>query len=151
MEQANSVIKELLNEKFEPKYFEQCGEIWQNYVPRSGKAEVLQGELLRELEMLRWEGQEKNNEDWNDEFSGFCDFLGETLCAKDFFDENEKARITAALGYLRTCGEYARKKREGAENLGAGLVAYKRDNLYDVIADAIGCFHANVKEPIPFN
>ena len=34
-------------------YFEEAKSIWQTYVPKSGQAETVQGELLRAVEKLR--------------------------------------------------------------------------------------------------
>lgn len=40
-------IDELKSREYEQEYFEECKYIWKNYVPKSGQADNLQGELLR--------------------------------------------------------------------------------------------------------
>ena len=37
---------------YSQKYFDECKYIWENYVPKSGQADNLQGELLREIEEI---------------------------------------------------------------------------------------------------
>ena len=42
-------------------YIQKANELWEAYVPESGQAATLQGELLREIEALRTEAQENDN------------------------------------------------------------------------------------------
>jgi hypothetical protein len=39
------------------KYFEEAKFLWQNFVPQSGQADKIQGELIRAVERLRDEAQ----------------------------------------------------------------------------------------------
>lgn len=48
-------LEQIMKEPYEQKYFNECKFIWKNFVPKSGQATVLQGELLREIEKLRCE------------------------------------------------------------------------------------------------
>ena len=56
------------------EYFNVCKEIWNRWVPQRGHAQVLQGELLRQIERLRYEAQHNENRNWNDDFLYYCDF-----------------------------------------------------------------------------
>ncbi len=78
-------IEELIGSKYEMRYGKQCKMIQESYVPKSGAAEVLQGELLRELEKLRYEAQNNGNVNWDDDYDYFCDFIKDTLCSKAYF------------------------------------------------------------------
>ena len=49
------------------EYFNVCKEIWNRWVPQRGYAQVLQGELLRQIERLRYEAQHNENRSWNDD------------------------------------------------------------------------------------
>ena len=56
-----NTLEILMNEQYNQQYFEECKYIWQNYVPKNGVSYVLQGELLRLIEKLRYEAQENGN------------------------------------------------------------------------------------------
>ncbi len=147
-------IEILKSEEYEQEYFEQCKFIWKNYVPKSGKSECLQGELLRMLEKLRCEAQDNGNINWNEDFTYCCDFIKETLCGQDIFDNNKKSRIVLIMDYLKECGTYAVALRDGKispESVDVGNLAYTDDNLYDMIADAIGFFSLKNPEAIVLN
>lgn len=146
-------IEDLKQESYKQKYFEQCKYIWKNYVPKRGQANVLQGELLRELEKLRCEAQDNGNINWDDDFSYFCDFIKETLCKQDVFDENEKTRVSIVLDYFKKCGDYAHDFNNGkipSDSVEIDKVAYIKDDLYDIVADAIGLLQEKHPEPIPY-
>lgn len=146
-------IENLISTPYEQKYIEECRYIWKNYVPAKGPSAVLQGELLRELEKLRYEAQDNGNINWDDDFVYFCDFIRDTLCSKVVLPDDEKAKIHLILNHIKECGEYARKYSEGHisdDNVDISKLAYVDDNLYDIIADAIGLLHAQSGGEIPF-
>lgn len=146
-------IEQLMDNEYEPKYLQECKFIWKNYVPESGQSDVLQGELLRELEKLRVEAQDNGNINWDDDFSCFCDFISETLCSQSIFSALDKEKITLVLKHLKACGNYARQFQDGAipaDELNVDMIAYTEDNLYDIVADAIGFFHVKTGEPLPY-
>ena len=68
-------IDELIEQEYEQQYFEECKFIWQNFVPKSGQARNLQGELLREIENIRCEAQDNGNVNWDDDLTYFCEFI----------------------------------------------------------------------------
>lgn len=57
------------------RYLEECKYIWKNLVPKEGQADNLQGELLRQVEKLRYEAQNNGNINWDSDFEFFCEFL----------------------------------------------------------------------------
>lgn len=137
-------IDALKNEDYSQIYFEECKFIWKNYVPRNGKSEVLQGELLRILEKLRFEAQDNGNINWNDDYTMECDYLRDRLCDMEIFTSDEKAEIKIIMDFIKDCGTYAQRFNEGEiEEVDIEKLAYTNDNLYDRIADKIGFFHAN--------
>lgn len=146
-------IEQLTNTAYKQMYLEECKFIWKNYVPKNGQAKVLQGELLRELENLRCEAQDNGNINWDEDFSYFCDFIRESLCSEDIFSEIEKEKITLALSHIKTCGNYARRFHNGEiseHDVDINMIAYTKDNLYDIVADAIGFLQIKTNEPIPY-
>ena len=147
-------IEALKAEEYEQKYFEQCKFIWKNYVPKSGKSECLQGELLRMLEKIRCEAQDNGNINRNDEYTYYCDFIKESLCGQGIFDNDEKVKIALITDYLKECGKYACDLREGKiadKDIDMEKAAYINDNLYDMIADEIGFFAFKNPEAIVLN
>lgn len=42
--------------------------MWKNLVPKSGQADILQGEMLRQAEKLRKEACQNGNINWDDNF-----------------------------------------------------------------------------------
>ena len=147
------VIEQLMQEDYAQKYFAECQDIWQTFVPKNGQSETLQGELLRQIEKLRCEAQDNGNINWDEDFVYFCDFLKETLCAQTLFSKDEKERILLILDYMKDSGNYAKQWQEGLipdDKVDMDKVAYMPDNLYDRIADAIGQLWAKEPKPIPY-
>lgn len=146
-------IKQLMDQPYEQKYLNECKFIWKNYVPQRGQSNVLQGELLREIEKLRCEAQDNGNINWDDDLSYFCDFIKNTLCTHDFFSDDEKQKVTLIMDYLKDCGEYAKKWNNGLisdNDVNIERRAYIGDNLYDIVADAIGYLHSKYMSSIPY-
>lgn len=128
-------IEDLINTPYLPKYRKECKYIWKTYVPKNGKGSNLEGELLRQLEKLRFEAQNNGNINWNKDLSSYCDNIKNTLGKMKLYTKNEKGDICLIMDYLKACGEDAQKFYEGktSENK-----TYVGDDLYDIIADAIG-------------
>lgn len=146
-------IEQLIREPYEQTYLNECKFIWKNYVPKRGQSDVLQGELLRDLEKLRCEAQDNGNRNWDDDFVYFCDFLKETLCRQKIYSENEKNKFSLILDYIKDCGNYARRWNDRQipdDEVDANRITYTEDNLYDIVADAIGFLHIKAGGPIPF-
>lgn len=152
MSNNNSII-DLMSLEYEQKHFEECKYIWQNYVPKRGRARNLQGELLREIENIRCEAQDNGNINWDGDFSYFCDFTTQSLNEQPFFSQTEKDEISTIMGFLKECGNYAQRYNDGAisdEEVNPDKLAYTKDNLYDIICDYIGELQAKHPEPIKY-
>lgn len=146
-------IQDLIDRGYKQQYFEECKHIWQNWVPKAGQAENLQGELLRELEKLRREAQENGNINWDEDFDYFCVNIRDSLCAQPVFTNGEKEEIELIMGFLRSCGGQARKRHLDMvlEDQGEpDKLAYVNDDLYDRIADKIGFLQQTVVGPLPY-
>ena len=72
------------------QYGKECNHIMNNLVPARGQADSLQGELLRELEKLRYEAQNNGNQNWDEWFVFFCDHIKAQLCSQSIFSDEEK-------------------------------------------------------------
>lgn len=143
-------IKEMISKDYKPKYFNECKDIWKNYVPKDGQADNLQGELLREIEKIRYEAQDNGNINWDDDYSYFCDFISKRLSEQSIFSEPEKEEITVIMSYIKECGIYAQKFNSGKSLFSPKKMAYVEDNLYDIIGDKIGQLHKVYGKPIPY-
>lgn len=113
------------------KYFEEAKFIWKNYVPKSGQADTVQGELLRAIEKLRYEAQDNGNINWDDRFEMFCDYIWSTLSSWGQFNIEILTEIQNDLDRIR---DYANP--------------YVKDDLYDRVTDHIMEWYLENKEPI---
>ncbi len=52
--------------------------IWENLVPKSGRAASVQGEVMRCIELLAWEAQNNSNLNWDKSFDDILAYLKET-------------------------------------------------------------------------
>ena len=69
------------------EYLEKGKFIWQNFVPKSGQAETVQGELLRAIEKLRDEAHRNGNANFNKNCHGILvEYLREKLTDKKILD-----------------------------------------------------------------
>ena len=150
---SSLTIEKIIAEDYNYKYFDECKYIWKNYVPESGQANNLQGELLREIEEIRCEAQDDGNINWDDDHSYFCDFISKKLSEQSIFSSIEKEEITLIMSYLKECGMYAQKFNSGIipENeVDIDKISYTNDNLYDIICDKIGQLQKENSKPIPY-
>lgn len=140
-------------EPYEMQYFSECKTIWKTMVPQRGQSDYLQGELLREIEQLRYEAQENGNINWDEDFAWFCRNIRETLCKMEIFSRETKEQIFVITEYLQSCGEYANRVTNGlvsVESLEVGRIAYVEDNLYNRLSDAVGFLYACNPTPLPY-
>lgn len=146
-------IERLINEMYSQQYFDECKNIWKTHVPERGQATCLQGELLRIIEMIRYEAQDNGNVNWDDDYSYFCDFIARSLSEQPMFSSEEKTEIGAIMQHLKGCGQYAVAFASGdisEDDLDPNRLAYTADNLYDIINDKIGKLQREHPEPIPY-
>ena len=114
------------------KYFEEARMLWQTYVPASGQADTVQGELIRAIEKLQDEAQRNGNINWDEGHEIFGDFILETLCASMVFDKTATNEIKADIARLR---DFEHPCLE--------------DDLYDRLTDRIVEWSRHNKDPIP--
>ncbi len=147
------VVNELGVRGYEMKHFDVCKDIWKSKVPKSGQADTLQGELLREVEKLRGEAQDNGNMNWDDNFAFFCDNLKTTLIQSGMFDPQTQDKLAKLLDFVKECGEYAYRYGAGEipeEDADPAKFAYVDDDLYDYISDAVAVFAINNPSDISY-
>lgn len=147
------LIEDKVARDYGQKYFQECKYIWKNYVPKSGQAQNLQGELLREMEKIRCEAQDNGNINWDEDYSYFCDFISAELSKQMIFSKEEKEEIGLIMSFLKECGNYAQRFYQGEipdQDVDPDRIAYTNDNLYNIICDKIGQLQKENPEPIPY-
>ena len=144
-------INEIGIRGYKPTHITTCKKIWRDYVPDRGQSGILQGELLRQLEKLRYEAQNNGNMNWDENFDLFCTYIKDTLLNSGLFDEDQKNKLALSLESIRNKGRYALSYQEGEisdDEANPLLCAYVDNDLYDYIADAIAIFAEANPEPI---
>ena len=100
-------------------YLEKGKYIWQNFVPESGQAEFVQGELLRAVEKLRDEAQRNGNGNFNKKCHGtLVKYLRIKLCDKEVFDRKKIRQINEDLDTLKLATQ-----------------PYLEDDIYDRVSE----------------
>ena len=80
------------------EYLEKGKFIWQNFVPKSGQAETVQGELLRAIEKLRDEAHRNGNANFNKNCHEILvEYLREKLTDKKIFDNIFPAKASDVI------------------------------------------------------
>lgn len=105
--------------------------IWKNLVPSSGQTDTVQGELLRAIERLRWEGHNNGNGSWDAGFERFVDYLSETLGTSGSLSPAERTALGEDLERLRDFEQ-----------------PYLEDDLFDRVGSRIVTFARANPEPI---
>lgn len=134
-------IEQLKVQPYEMKYFNECRELWKTAVPERGKSGELCGEVLRQIEKLRYEAQNNGNANWEEEYESYCRFIGKTLCAQDIFTEEEKRQFRLILNFFSRSGRYSVRIMNGEiteEEFDPDMLTWAEDNLYDILADGAG-------------
>ena len=102
------------------KYFEEAKNIWENYVPKSGQSDTVEGELIRVIEKLRYEAQNNGNGNWDEGFELFCQYLWDILNDDRVFGKDVLNKIRTDINTINN-----------------SEVPYFEDDLYDRITDRI--------------
>jgi len=124
--------EQYLKMREEKAYDEKTREIWANYVPKSGQAEFVVGELLRAIEKLRDEANRNGNVNFNEKCHGILvEYLREKLTDESVFDKETISEINNELDLL---------KIEDEPQTG--------DEIYDWISDRIIDWNLIYDEPI---
>lgn len=87
----------------EDVYNKTCSFLWEKYVPISGQAETVQGELIRIIERLENEIAGNAKANWDSEFVMMAHYLRDTLLASGIFTkeiENEIFKDIQVLSRL---------------------------------------------------
>ena len=82
------------------KYPAEAKALWEKYVPRSGQAETVQGELIRAVEKLRDEAVRNGNVNWDDGFEILACFIRDTLVSSGQFDPFTQKAISRETARL---------------------------------------------------
>ncbi|MFB8427071.1 hypothetical protein ACFC4S_34580 [Priestia megaterium] len=114
------------------KYFEQAKEIWSKYVPKSGQSNIVEGELIRAIEKLRWEAHSNGNANWDEGFEMLALYILEILNDNDVFKPDTLLEIQSDINIL----------------LNAENEPYLEDDLYDRLVDCVIEWHIAKKGPI---
>ncbi len=152
-ESAYETVKRLGIAGYQMQYFDICRDIWKTKVPKSGQADTLQGEMLRQAEKLRNEARDNGNINWDENYSWFCDFLKETFEHSGAFDKAHLEKLAALLTALKRSGEYAAAFHAGRiaeEDVEAERIAYTENDLYDYLEDGIAFFAQKETRDIPY-
>lgn len=105
--------------------------IWKHWVPKSGQADTVQGELLRAVERLRWECHNNGNGNWDSGFERLLEYLSETLGTSGSLSSAERAALERDLERLRDFEQ-----------------PYLEDDLFDRVGSRIAQFARANPEPI---
>lgn len=114
------------------KYPEEARKLWQMYVPKSGQADTVQGELIRAIERLRDEAHRNGNMNWDSGHKILADFILDTLTASKIFSKDVKDEIKNDIQRIK---EYKKP--------------YMEDDLYDRLTDRVVEWSQEHKEPVP--
>jgi len=122
----------------EGRYDEEYAELWERLVPKSGRADTVQGELVRTIGRLASEYYRNGNVNWDEGFRKFTDFLYRHLRDEVVFDEGTIRRIEEDIAEIRRYGE------EGEE------FSYEEgEDVFDRTTDRVVEWCRRHPEPIP--
>ncbi|MBC6491822.1 hypothetical protein ACFSQD_11140 [Flavihumibacter stibioxidans] len=117
------------------EYLETGRYIWNTYVPKSGQAQTVQGELLRSIENLADEAQRNGNINFNADCHGIhLSYLRKYLMDEKLFDKNTLQQI-----------------KQDLDRLSNEKDPYLKDDLYDRLRERIIDWYLQNKTPIPHN
>jgi hypothetical protein len=107
------------------QHFEEAARIWSEYVPKSGQADTVQGELLRAVEKLRDGAIRNGNINWDAGFEILLSFLESKLLDNKVYSETILAETRATLVRLRDF-DHPCLDDEKYDGLGDRVVEYFR-------------------------
>ena len=128
--------RDVHSQKMTPEKYLELGQyIWKTYVPKSGQAQTVQGELLRAIEKLADEAQRNGNINFNANCHGlFIAYLKNYLTDSTVFDEQTIRQINKDLDRISVGGE-----------------PYTADDLYDRLRERIIDWYLKNTAPITHN
>lgn len=101
--------------------------IRENMIPITGQAESLEGEMLRNLDILKDEAYRNGNVNFSDSHKAFAEFILDNLTTFTRTDKQDVENITAAV-----------KKLMDPQK------PYLEDDVYDYLTDQICIFHQKI-------
>lgn len=116
----------------EQEYFEKAKYLWQTYVPESGQAETVQGELIRAVEKLRDEAQRNGNGNWDNGHEILANYVKSTLVNSKVFNTTKVSQIESDIRRLLDYDN-----------------PYLEDDIYDRLTERIVDWYIVNQEPIP--
>ncbi len=143
----------------------------ERFVPPRGPSGALQGELVRAVDKLWYEGQDNGNINWGRDFEIFCDLLTTHLLAQGVLDEPDRSMAEQSLAIVRRCGreayilkpDWARGEdyrgiveaypdvfETPVDTSGLPQLAYIYDDLYRHLMDCVVIFARQHPEPIAY-
>ena len=87
------------------EHFQEAKAIWTQFVPKSGQAQTVQGELLRAIEKLRDGAIRDGNANWDQGFEILLAYLGSHLLDPAVFSSDVVGHTEAILARLRDYAE----------------------------------------------
>ena len=102
------------------RYEEEAKQIWKSFVPKSGQAETVQGELLRAVEKLRDEALRNGNGNWDEGFEMLLTYLKIKLTDNRVYSEESIGEIKRFLIRLKDFDN-----------------PYLEDDLYDKLGERV--------------
>ena len=120
--------------------------IWKNLVPKVGRSQSIQGEVLRAIEKLRWEAQSNGNINGGALHDHYADFIESSLTSVECFSDVEKESIRKDVRRLKIfLSPNDLKDRSQASQL-----PYIEDDLYDRLGRCLVKFCRQHPILIPF-
>jgi hypothetical protein len=101
-------------------HFEEAKNIWKNFVPKSGQADTVQGELLRAVEKLRDEAIRNGNGNWDRGFDLLLRYLRQRLLDPNAFTPAAIEKTSQTLDRLADFEQ-----------------PHLHDDLYDELSDRV--------------
>lgn len=102
------------------RYEEEARAIWRDFVPSSGQAQTVQGELMRAVEKLRDEAMRNGNGNWDKGFKILLRYLEQHLLDKAVFPEPARRETRSAL-----------------RRIGFSMLPVMDDEVYDRLGDCV--------------
>lgn len=116
----------------EEEYREIGRYIWQNFVPKSGQSDTVQGELLRASEKLRDEAHRNGNMNWDRGHEILANYIKSTLLESSGLSWLRKRRLKSDIDIVLN---YKQPPLE--------------DEVFDRIEKAILDWYVKNRDPIP--
>lgn len=82
-------------------YYQETIKLWEQYVPKTGQADTVQGELMRAVEKLAMEAVRNQNSTWDENCEMLIAYLEKHLLDDKLFDEAQLATLSGAINRIK--------------------------------------------------